>query len=173
MREPGSSAMNGGSESRESAKASAWPVRIISTASPTELTALMAVLLSERAAARMVVVLAMPTIRTCGCEIDPLLALLVHRHEGDVDRSRCGRVGDQPGIGYDHELDRHAERPRQGVPQVDRDAARLSARILDDEEGGRCRRENDADPESAGGYELLHIVFSSPVTGPDRDDRRH
>ena len=64
MREPGRCATNGGSESRDSANASAVPVRSISTAASTEVAAVIVVFFKLRPAARIVVVLAMPTTRT-------------------------------------------------------------------------------------------------------------
>ncbi len=66
MREPGRPAASGGSESCDSAKASDWPARSMAIASSTEHAATMVVFLSDRAALRMVVVLAMPTTRTPG-----------------------------------------------------------------------------------------------------------
>ena len=86
-----------------------------------------------RAAARIVVVLAMPTRRTPGRsasstvsmplsaldqigalddeivrpERDPALSLLVHRHEGDVDLARFHRVGQEARVRGQHERDRH------------------------------------------------------------------
>jgi hypothetical protein len=59
-------ATNGGSESRDSANASALPVRSISTASSTDVAAAIVVFFNVRPAARIVVVLAMPTTRTFG-----------------------------------------------------------------------------------------------------------
>ena len=66
MREPGRPAASGGSESCDSANASAVPSRIIVIASSTEVAAVTVVRLSVRAALRIVVVLAMPTTRTPG-----------------------------------------------------------------------------------------------------------
>ena len=66
MREPGNCATYGGSESRDKAKASAWPAFIIAIASPIEATAWIVVFFNDRPAARMVVVLAMPMTRTPG-----------------------------------------------------------------------------------------------------------
>src|SRR6476620_5594107 len=62
----GRCATNGGSESRDSANASAAPVRSISTAASTEVAAVIVLFFKLRSAARIVVVLAMPTTRTLG-----------------------------------------------------------------------------------------------------------
>ena len=88
-------------------------------------------------------------------ERDALLALLVHRHERDVDIAGFERVDGKPGIGKQHGLDRHVELLAQRVREIGGDAARLVV-LLHDEEDRHRGREHERDAQLAGGIEFFH-----------------
>lgn len=89
-------------------------------------------------------------------EVDALLAFVVNRHEGYIDRAGFQCVGHQARIGHDQELRSNAKLLRELTGEVDGDAARPAILILDGEEGGRRRRVNDAGSELSGGSEFFH-----------------
>jgi len=88
-------------------------------------------------------------------KVDALLALVIDRHEGDIDRAGFRRVGRKARIGQNHELHGNAKLLREFICEIDRDAMRPAIGTLDGEESRQCRRENDADPEAAGGNEFF------------------
>jgi hypothetical protein len=168
IRESGSWATNGRSESRESAKASALPERSIAIASSTEVAAEIEVFFSERPAAdrsgvgdadnadiRSVDLRDRLDARSAGQigrpKIHALLTLFVHRHKGNIDRAGFGSVGHQSRVRRDHELHWDAQLPAELNGKIDGDAARLAVRLLHNEEGRRGRCEDDADAELASG----------------------
>ena len=93
--------------------------------------------------------------------LDPALAALA-RVDPDIRMAKSASADDILAVARDADaiLVTYAKLPgellRQLVGKVDGDAARLAVRVLDDEEGGRRRREYHADAKLGGGNELFH-----------------
>jgi hypothetical protein len=88
-------------------------------------------------------------------EIDALPALLIDRHEGHVDSARLGRIRQLAGIRHDHELDRHLQLCGERFAEIHGHSVRPAIALQDHEERRGGGRKHHADPQPAGGRDLL------------------